>query len=131
MCEFHLEMILLPFIKKHLENSIINIITENNLMDTLKVVIERVNLDNESKEKILNLGWNNHKLIINKKNKKQNVVIINGSNKFIENINKKIKELNINCSEIIDCYNVGKYKMDFYEIKKLYKSTLNTEKIEK
>ena len=51
--EYHLEMILLPFINDKIENNKKVIIeTEYNLEETLKRVLERTNLKQENKNKI-------------------------------------------------------------------------------
>ena len=51
--EYHLEIMLLPYISKKIDNEEnITIITEIDLESTLNVVIERINLDKDKKEKI-------------------------------------------------------------------------------
>ena len=56
--EFHLEMILMPYINKKIEEKEkIVILTEKNLEKTVKELISKVNLKEENKQKILNLGW--------------------------------------------------------------------------
>ena len=57
--EYHLEIMLLPYISKKIDNEEnITIITEIDLESTLNVVIERINLDKDKKEKIKKIGWN-------------------------------------------------------------------------
>ena len=52
--EYHLEIMLLPYISKKIDNEEnITIITEIDLESTLNVVIERINLDKDKKEKVL------------------------------------------------------------------------------
>ena len=68
--EFHLEMILIPFINGKIEkkeNIIIE--TEYDMNDTLKTLLSKLNLKEENKEKILKLGWSkgNEKNIKNNK----------------------------------------------------------------
>ena len=79
--EYHLEIMLLPYISKKIDNEEnITIITEIDLESTLNVVIERINLDKDKKEKIKKIGWNiqNIENIIPNTN-----VILIGSKKFI------------------------------------------------
>ena len=86
--EYHLEIMLLPYISKKIDNEEnITIITEIDLESTLNVVIERINLDKDKKEKIKKIGWNiqNIENIIPNTN-----VILIGSKKFI---NEKVFEL--------------------------------------
>ena len=57
--EYHLEIMLLTYISKKIDNEEnITIITEIDLESTLNVVIERINLDKDKKEKIKKIGWN-------------------------------------------------------------------------
>ena len=55
--DFHLEMILLPYINKKIEENII-IKTERNLEETVNILVSKMNLNEKNKEKILSLGWN-------------------------------------------------------------------------
>ena len=54
--EFHLEMILVPYINEKIEEDI-TILTEKKLRDTLEILISKMNLKEENKQKILRLGW--------------------------------------------------------------------------
>ena len=55
--DFHLEMILIPYINKKIEENIV-IITEKKLKETVEILISKMNLKKENKDKILSLGWN-------------------------------------------------------------------------
>ena len=51
--DYHFEMITLPYIEKKLEeNKKIIVLTENNLEDTMKTLISKVNLKQEKKNNI-------------------------------------------------------------------------------
>ena len=52
--EFHLEMILVPYINEKLEENI-TILTQKKLNETMEILISKINLKSENKEKILNL----------------------------------------------------------------------------
>lgn len=127
--DFHLEMILLPYIKERINKSKFIIITQNDLSDTIKILLERVNIDKADKEKILNLNWNKSCLgdilDISNDNKELNI-IINGDYNFVENINKKIGLLN---ASIIDCFSVSDKNVNINSIKDKYGDFLNTSKI--
>ena len=58
--DFHLEMILVPYINAHINENIV-IITENDFNETVGILVSKMNLKKENKEKILNLGWNGKK----------------------------------------------------------------------
>ena len=65
--EYHLEMILVPFINSKIEekeNVVIE--TEYDMNETLNTLLSKLNLKEENKEKILRLGWN----------KKENNIVI-------------------------------------------------------
>ena len=122
--EYHLEIMLLPYISKKIDNEEnITIITEIDLESTLNVVIERINLDKDKKEKIKKIGWNiqNIENIIPNTN-----VILIGSKKFINEKVFELKERQVENLEIIACYNYNEVKNDMKEIVSKYDGMLNT-----
>ena len=122
--EYHLEIMLLPYISKKIDNEEnITIITEIDLESTLNVVIERINLDKDKKEKIKKIGWNiqNIENIIPNTN-----VILIGSKKFISEKVFELKERQVENLEIIACYNYNEVKNDMKEIVSKYDGMLNT-----
>ena len=124
--DFHLEMILLPYINKKIEENII-IKTERDLKDTVEILVSKMNLNQENKEKILSLGWNGKE---NKKIEYKSNVIIIGNKKYIEDINNQIRQTNIKNVNIIDCYNFEDIKEDMDNIMNSYSQNLNTTGIE-
>ena len=122
--EYHLEIMLLPYISKKIDNEEnITIITEIDLESTLNVVIERINLDKDKKKKIKKIGWNiqNIENIIPNTN-----VILIGSKKFINEKVFELKERQVENLEIIACYNYNEVKNDMKEIVSKYDGMLNT-----
>lgn len=122
--EYHLEIMLLPYISKKIDNEEnITIITEIDLESTLNVVNERINLDKDKKEKIKKIGWNiqNIENIIPNTN-----VILIGSKKFINEKVFELKERQVENLEIIACYNYNEVKNDMKEIVSKYDGMLNT-----
>ena len=122
--EYHLEIMLLPYISKKIDNEEnITIITEIDLESTLNVVIERINLDKDKKEKIKKIGCNiqNIENIIPNTN-----VILIGSKKFINEKVFELKERQVENLEIIACYNYNEVKNDMKEIVSKYDGMLNT-----
>lgn len=122
--EYHLEIMLLPYISKKIDNEEnITLITEIDLESTLNVVIERINLDKDKKEKIKKIGWNiqNIENIIPNTN-----VILIGSKKFINEKVFELKERQVENLEIIACYNYNEVKNDMKEIVSKYDGMLNT-----
>ena len=122
--EYHLEIMLLPYISKKIDNEEnITIITEIDLESTLNVVIERINLDKDKKEKIKKIGWNiqNIENIIPNTN-----VILIVSKKFINEKVFELKERQVENLEIIACYNYNEVKNDMKEIVSKYDGMLNT-----
>lgn len=129
--DYHLEIMLLPYISKKLENKeSIVIITEKNLEDTIKIVIDRINLEQNKKQKIINLGWNNSKIdnIIDNITENSNIILVGNTN-FI---NAKILELNENQVinlKIISCYDFNEVKDNIQDIVNEYDGILNTQGI--
>ena len=130
--DYHLEMILLPYIKERIDDSNI-IITENNLEESINVLLTKINLDEKYKEKIRGLNWKNTddfkiEEINNMKDKNVNI-IINGSYNYIELVNNKIKEFVKKDVEVVDCIHIGDSDLNMTEISKKYESILNTQKL--
>ena len=121
--DFHLEMILVPYLNNKLENKEnVKIVTEKNLQDSLEILISKMNMAEDKKQKILNLGWNkDDNLVTNKSN-----FIVIGSEKYIEEKNKEIEKMNIPNLTVIDCYDFEEIKDNINNIKSRYDNNLNT-----
>ena len=133
--DYHFEMISLPYINKKIEeNKEIIILTENNLENTINKLVSNINLNQEKKEKILNLNWKNDDLnkfkLINKntENNKNMVIFIKGNKNYIKNINKNIEKWTENNknTHVIDCYNLEEISGKIDEIVNNYTKVLST-----
>lgn len=131
--DYHFEMISLPYIDKKLENEDeIIILTQNNLENTIKVLLERLNLRKERKEKILKLNWKDNDLSKFKQlkeniNEEKNInIFIKGNKNYINNVNKNISNWVINNSKIniIDCYDLEEVNSNMDEVISHYKRVL-------
>lgn len=129
--EYHLEMILLPFIKNKLKESEILIFTQNNLLETLHTLLKKTNLSNENKKRIIDIkNWNTEKIdLINNEDIYEYTIIINGDEEYRDRINKKIEKFNINVKNIVDCYDVNNTSIKSNYIQNNYKGVLNTKSI--
>jgi len=116
--DFHLEMILIPYINEKIEEDI-TILTEKNLRESIQIVTSKMNINEKNKQKILQLNWEGAEKI-----KENSNIIIIGSKKYIEKNNKQIK--NSNPTSILDCYNFEDEKNNMEDIFKNYNNTLNT-----
>lgn len=121
--DFHLEMILVPYLNKKIDNKEdIKILTEKNLQDSVNLLISRMNMAEDKKQKILNLGWDKDE---NTLTRKSNFIII-GSEEYIKEKNKEIKEMNMSNVTIVDCYDFEEVKDNIHNIKSNYENNLNT-----
>ena len=130
----HFSMMILPYINKELEQEK-NIITilEGNLEKNIRQVLSKITINNEAKEKILNINWkdsdikkdNIEKVIKSSLLKKENLDIIvcgcekynNLANDIIKKvINKNTKNIEEKNIKIIDCYTVNDFKENIREI---------------
>ena len=121
--EYHLEMILVPFINSKIEekeNVVIE--TEYDMNETLNTLLSKLNLKEENKEKILRLGWNKKE---NNIESKDNVIII-GNKDYIENTNRRIMQKNIEDLTIVDCYKFEDICNNMSEVADKYDFNLNT-----
>ena len=119
--DYHFEMISLPYINKKLDESKeVIVLTENNLKETIKKLVSKINLNEDKKVDILKIDWENNDLNkfkkINEdiKSKKDMVIFVKGKENYIKNINENIekwteKSKNV---EIIDCYDMEEISQD-------------------
>ena len=119
--DYHFEMISLPYINKKLDESKeVIVLTENNLKETIKTLVSKINLNEDKKVDILKIDWENNDLNkfkkINEdiKSKKDMVIFVKGKENYIKNI------------EIIDCYDMEEISQDMDNIMDQYKFTLKT-----
>ena len=126
--DYHFEMIILPYLNKKLdENKNIVIFTENNLEDSIDVLVSRMNLKEDKKERILNLDWKNDDLgkfdtLKNYENNSKDVVVfVKGTEGYIKSINENISKNNIKTNlKIVDCYSVDDLKNNMAQITNKY-----------
>ncbi|MCI8411048.1 MAG: hypothetical protein HFJ40_01085 [Clostridia bacterium] len=133
--DYHFEMISLPYINKKIENNKeVIILTENNLENTIKDLISKMNLKESNRNKILNIDWKNDNLNKFKKiksdieNDKEIVIFIKGKENYIKNINKNIEKWveNSSSTKIIDCYDIEEVGENLDIIMDKYSKILNT-----
>lgn len=150
--DYHLEMILLPYIKNKINENKIIIFTEKNLEESIDVLLTKVNLSENDKDKIRNLNWKNTDEIefdlfkeddevesellkgetdeINLENNwKNTIIIINGSFEYIKNVKSKINKFIGKYVEIVECFHVGDTDVDISDLSQKYENILNTQKI--
>ena len=129
--DFHLEMILLPYLKNKIDNSNTLIFTQKNLTKSIKILLEKTNLNNKDKEKLLNIKyWDTENIDENyKEDFNEYTIIINGDKEYIKEINKKIKRIDAEVINVVDCYDINNSMIEPSYIKNNYKTILNTESV--
>lgn len=137
MCSFyvndwHLTVMMLPYINGKLqENEKVTIISEENLLNNINIILERTNIKEEYKKQIQTIGWEktSKKEIKNKIQEQENGnnIIIIGKEDYIENTNKiienKVKQGEVN---VIDCYEVMEFNNNMENILKNHEKIINT-----
>ena len=122
--DFHLEMILLPYLNQKLkEEEPITIISEKNLNQSIKELISKVNLDNDAKKNILNLKWDSAEI---KEIQNNSNVILIGTENFIEQKKNKLIDMNVENLKIIDCYSLQEVEKNLQNIILTHYKNLNT-----
>lgn len=141
----HFSMMILPYINKELEQekSIVTIL-EGNLEKNIKQVLSKITINNESKEKILNINWKDtdiRKSSIERilktelTEEKNNLdIIVYGSEKYINLVNDNIskfinkngKTLGEKNVKIINCYTVNDFNENIKEILDSHDVMFNT-----
>ena len=128
--DFHLEMILLPYIKNNINKSKITINSQRDLRESIKLLLERTNLNEEEKNKIYKLNWTNER----KEeiyNCEEITLIRIGNNDYITQMNQNLKNMNVKSINIIDCYNINEENIEIAKIREKYEKVLNTKNLEK
>ena len=129
--DYHLEMILVPYIKNHLDKCKIDIYTQEDLTKSICNVIDRINLTQNDKNKILNLNWKKEKIedIENEKigSNENRIIIINGNSDYIEKVNKIFEESTK--ESLIHCYKIEDTNIKINDIVRNYDEILNTKNI--
>lgn len=130
--DWHLVTMLLPNIDKKINKKItITTITETDLTEKIKTLLDKLRIKN--KERILKINWNTKE--INKEIIKNNdEIIVNGSIEYIEKINQQIEKIIKDNNEefkdkeltIINCYDITKYQSKVKEIIEKHDKILNT-----
>ncbi len=130
--DFHLEMIIMPYIKRKInENTNIVVITQRDLSRTIEILVSRVNFDEDTKQKILNLNWKNETKTkiksIEESRKKEQIIFIVGDRNYIKETNENIKNLlKTSNAKIIDCYDLSEVAEEMTEIVASHSKVLNT-----
>ena len=128
--DYHFEMIALPYMKEKIENNNqVIVMTQENLEDSIKHLLDKVNLDSDDKKKIEKINWKEKSVEeiseIDTLNNK--VVFVKGTEKYIKNVNQKINEVsNVQNLQVIDCYDVNNVDESIIDITKDYNSILST-----
>ena len=138
MSDWHFTVMLLPYINKEINmKTQIFTIFENDITQKVKTLVDKLNLKN--KDQILKINWKNadinniiYQLENKLKNNDNNIVIINGTNNYIKEVNKKLEEVIYNDKflqkniKIIDCYDFEENKEKINTIIGKYDSMVNT-----
>ena len=128
--DYHFEMIALPYMKEKIENNNqVIVMTQENLEDSMKHLLDKVNLDSDDKKKIEKINWKEKSVEeiseIDTLNNK--VVFVKGTEKYIKNVNEKINEIqDVQNLQVIDCYDVNNVDESIIDITKDYNSILST-----
>lgn len=135
--DFHLEMIILPYINKKLEDEEeVVIITEENLKESVNILISKINLEEKRKTKLLNLNWENNyeekiEQLYNCSSRKV-CVIVNGAESFINKIDKKLNKISDkNDINIVNCFRIEDIQNHMQDIVLNHTGVLNTSGLQK
>ncbi len=135
--EVHLITMLLPYMERKLhEDCEVYTILQNSLDKTVKLLLSKLNLKEDLKEKIKSIDWNSKTIndykILEKQinNTKTKYIIINGTEKYVREINKMLKKYKKNHKEgklvLINCYNIVEFNRNIGTILENTDKILNT-----
>ena len=141
----HFATMILPFVSKQVEEKT-NLITffENSFTTNIELVLSRLTISEERKKELLDINWKDTNvtkyLNIEKKLKTEliknenNIIIINGSEEYINIINdcikkclqKNHKKIETKNNKIINFYEVGTFNENIKEILDKHEFVFNT-----
>lgn len=135
--EVHLITMLLPYMEKIIkEEGEIYTVLQKSLEKTVQLLLSRLNLKQELKDKINSIDWKS-KTIKDCKNLEKRInnhskkyIIINGNEKYVREMNKQIKKLKKGekYEEIvlINCYDIVEFNKNIIDILNNTDKILNT-----
>ena len=141
LCSFyvsnaHLVTMLIPYLSRKIkEGNNFIIFTQNNLENEVEMLLSKINIKEEEKQKIRNINWKKslyQENVIKEKleNNIENLyIIINGDNEYVEKINEKVERINEKNQKnvtIIDCYEVLQVNQEINKILNNHDKILNT-----
>lgn len=141
LCSFyvsnaHLVTMLIPYLSRKIkEGNNFIIFTQNNLENEVEILLSKINIKEEEKQKIRNINWKKslyQENVIKEKleNNIENLyIIINGDNEYVEKINERVERINEKNQKnvtIIDCYEVLQVNQEINKILNNHDKILNT-----
>ena len=130
--DYHFEMISLPYINRNInENREVVIFTDEDLQETIDKLLENLNLEDNKKEKILNINWSNNDVEKFKHLKtigNNLIVFIKGKENYIKSINNNLSNWtnDVQNIKIIDCYEMEEVANCMHDVVKGYSKMLVT-----
>lgn len=127
--DYHFEMIALPYINTNMDNKKnVKIFSQNDLEKTVNTLVSKINLKDDRKEDILNLDWSKKDNLDSVETIDENsVIFIKGEEDYINRVNQKLKENNLDNIKVINCYEIDEVKDHVDNIMEKYDRILNTE----
>ena len=119
--EYHMELILLPYLKKYKDSKTVIIFTEKDIEKTVNNILEKINIQQQIKDFFKKIDWSKNDenklkdLERSQKNNEEVIIVINGMKKYKETIKRKVKYRNI---EIIECFYLEDSEFDLKEIRR-------------
>ncbi len=131
--DYHFELITLQYIKNKLEqDENVVILTQNNLNDSVKKVINNMNIDENQRKRIFKLDWNNKEdtkleFIKNEANSGRSIVVfVKGEKDYINNVDSYMKNnIDMEKVETIHCFDVAEVTSCMNDVVSNYKGILN------
>ncbi|MBO4293355.1 MAG: hypothetical protein J5881_03085 [Clostridia bacterium] len=127
--DYHLEMIMLPYINEN-KNKEVYVFTQNNLEETINHFMKNVNINKETKERVLNINWKNedenkYRTLLEDEN--ESIIFVKGNGDYIKKVNKNLNQIkSYKNIEIIDCYSLDEVGSKTDDIRRSYRNVLMT-----
>ncbi|MBR6034244.1 MAG: hypothetical protein IKP28_05915 [Clostridia bacterium] len=131
--DWHFITMITPYINEKINNGEdVRIYTEKDMTNLIKTFLSKLTIKEETRQNLISLDWNKKAIDeeIEETKGKYITIIVNGTNQYISELNKRInerfeKENDINIT-IINIFDVSQFKQNVYEILSKHDKVLNT-----
>ena len=127
--DWHLITMIIPYLKEKLDKNIETCL-EKNLDENINILMDKLVLNSEDKNKIKSINWREDNTLVEEKLKEKiqnaDILIVAGCHNYIKIVNKYVNNYAKNGFTVINCFEVTGRKENVKEIFAKHQYLLNT-----